>query len=79
MLVVEPDRELRWQGQPGVPLLIESEHVFIIQPISSNTVRLAHDMIFYGLVIPFIRNIITKTTYGPFVTMNQALKDRAEK
>jgi hypothetical protein len=79
LLTVEPNRELRWQGQPGVPLIIESVHVFIIGPLSGNKVRLSHDMIFYGLIIPFIKNIITRSTYGPFISMNRALKERAEK
>src|SRR5512137_503689 len=47
LLVVEPNRELRWQGQPGVPLIIESEHAFIIRPTGGSSVRLDHDMIFY--------------------------------
>jgi len=79
LLVVEPNRELRWQGQPGVPYIIESEHFFIITPIGGNRVRLTHDMIFYGLIIPFIRNIVIKSSEGPFIKMNRALKERAEK
>lgn len=79
LLVVEPDRELRWQGQPGVPYIIESEHAFIIKPAGGNKVHLAHDMIFYGLIIPFIRNTIIRSTQGPFIAMNRALKERAEK
>ena len=31
LLAVEPVRELRWQGQPGFPLLFESEHIFLIR------------------------------------------------
>ena len=79
LLAVEPNRELRWQGQPGVPYIIESEHIFKIIPIGGNRVRLAHDMIFYGLIIPFIRKIVIRSTEGPFIKMNQALKKRAEK
>jgi hypothetical protein len=79
LLVVEPNRELRWQGQPGVPFIIESEHFFIITPIGGGRVRLAHDMIFYGLIIPLIRNLVIRWTEGPFIKMNQALKKRAER
>ncbi len=79
LLAVEPNRELRWQGQPGFPLLFESEHVFTITPAESRAVRLTHDMVFYGLLIPFARNIARRATNGPFTDMNRALKDRAEK
>jgi hypothetical protein len=78
LLTVEPNRELRWQGQPGVPYIIESEHFFIITTIGANRIRLAHDMIFYGLIIPFIRKIVIRSSEGPFIKMNQALKKRAE-
>lgn len=78
LLTVEPNRELRWQGQPGIPGIIESQHFFNITTISANKVHLAHDIIFYGLIIPFIRKIVIRSSEGPFVAMNRALKKRAE-
>ncbi|MBN2160309.1 MAG: SRPBCC domain-containing protein [Spirochaetes bacterium] len=78
LLVVEPNRELRWQGQPEVPFLIESEHFFIIRPMGGGSVRLDHDMMFHGLIIPIIKNFAVRTTEGPFNDMNRALKERAE-
>ena len=79
LLAVEPNRELRWQGQPGFPLLFESKHVFILHPAGNNRVRLVHDMIFSGLLIPVAKNIADKTTRAPFEDMNRALKNRVEK
>lgn len=76
---VEPNRELRWQGQPGFPFLLESEHVFIIQPTGNNKIHLIHDMIFYGLLVPFVKKIAKNSTHDPFVAMNRALKIRVEK
>src|SRR3990172_6000852 len=75
LLVVEPNRELRWQGQPGVPYIIESEHFFLITPAGDNKILLTHDMIFYGLITPFIKNILIKSIYEPFISMNRALKE----
>ena len=51
----------------------------MIRLASGNMVHLVHDMTFHGLLIPLIRNWAKKATYGPFVKMNRALKDRAEK
>ena len=79
LLIVEPNRELRWQGQPGVPMLFESEHIIKIEPINENKIRLVHDMVFYGLLIPLVRNRVKEAIYGPFEEMNRALKIRAEK
>jgi hypothetical protein len=79
LLVVEPDRELRWQGQPGFPLMFESEHAFTITPAGSGAVHLVHDMIFRGLLIPFVRKMAMKSTHGPFIAMNRALKARSER
>ena len=78
LLVVEPGRELRWQGQPGFPLFFESEHCFIIEPAGSGS-RLTHDMLFYGLLIPLARARIRRSIEGPFNLMNRALKERVEK
>jgi hypothetical protein len=78
LLVVDPGYELRWQGQPGVPLLFESEHIFIIEQAGEGRSRLIHDMIFYGLLIPLARSKIVSTVKGHFNDMNLALKDRVE-
>lgn len=79
LLVVEPGRELRWQGQPGFPLLFESEHVFIIERTAGGKSRLSHDMLFYGLLVPLAKGKIMRSVEGPFVLMNRALKERVEK
>ncbi|HOD14481.1 MAG TPA: SRPBCC domain-containing protein [Spirochaetota bacterium] len=79
LMVVDPVRELRWQGRPGFPLLFESVHVFIIEPAAAGGSRLTHDMLFYGLLIPLARARIRRSIEGPFVLMNKALKAQAEK
>ena len=78
LLVVDPDRELRWQGNPGVPGLFESEHGFIIQPKRGGGTLLAHDMVFYGLLAPLLWKRLEEKTVGPFEEMNRALRDRVE-
>ena len=79
LLVVDTGHELRWQGQPGVPLLFESEHIFIIEQAGKSRSRLVHDMIFYGLLIPLARSRIVGTVKSHFNDMNMALKERVER
>ena len=78
LLVVEPVRELRWQGQPGFPLFFESEHTFTIEPAPKGGCRLTHDMLFFGLLVPLVKRRIARSVEGPFNLMNRALKERAE-
>jgi len=79
LLVVEPGRELRWQGQPGVRFLFESEHIYILTETLPGKTHLDHDMIFWGLMIPPVRGLIEKATLKPFHDQNMALKERAER
>jgi len=78
LIVVEPNAELRWSGRPGVPKLFESEHVFMIEQIEQEKALLAHDMIFYGLLIPLVRERLEQAVRQPFDEMNHALKNRVE-
>ena len=78
LLVVEPNRELRWLGSPGVPGLLQSQHYFTIAGKPDGRARLDHGMVFYGLLVPLAGNRLEGSTRGPFVDMNRALKERAE-
>ena len=46
LLVVEPGQELRWQGQPGIRHLFESEHIYPLHknPPRKNPPRPRHDL-----------------------------------
>ncbi|ABW68412.1 conserved hypothetical protein [Desulfosudis oleivorans Hxd3] len=78
LLVVLPGRELRWQGQPGIRFLLESEHIYLLKETTGGKTHLDHDMVFWGLLIPPVKNLIDKTIRGPFNDLNRALKLRAE-
>lgn len=78
LLVVEPDRELRWLGSPGFPKLLESQHYFIIERRPDESAHLLHGMVFYGLLVPLLYRRLEASTRGPFEDMNRALKGRAE-
>jgi len=78
LLAVEPGRELRWRGQPGVRFLFESEHIYLLKQTPEGKTHLDHDMIFWGLLIPPVKSILEKATRQPFNDQNIALKERAE-
>lgn len=78
LTVVEPDRELRWRGKPGVRGLFESEHCFLLEPGGAGKTSLVHDMIFWGLLVPLAGRALESRTRKPFEEMNEALKSRAE-
>lgn len=77
VLVVEPERELRWIGRLYVQGLFDGEHSFIIEPLSGNQVRFIQREEFNGLLIPFFTSLL-KDTRKSFNDMNRALKERAE-
>jgi hypothetical protein len=78
LLAVLPGRELRWQGQPGIRYLFESEHIYLLKETINGETHLDHDMVFWGLLIPPVGNFLDKTVRGPFNDLNRALKLRAE-
>ena len=78
VLVAEKSREFRWQGRPRVPFLFDSEHYFVIEQAGDNKTSLTHNMVFFGLIIPLMKNFIRKKTSDAFGLMNRALKERAE-
>jgi hypothetical protein len=78
LLAVLPGRELRWQGQPGIRYVFESEHIYLLKETINGGTHLDHDMVFWGLLIPPVKSLIDKSVRGPFNDLNKALKVRAE-
>ena len=78
VLVVEPERELRWLGHLLVPGLFDGEHQFEIHSLGPGRVRFVQQERFTGVLVPlFARNLDAHTLPG-FNAMNAALKARAE-
>jgi hypothetical protein len=78
LIVVEPGRELRWQGRPRFPLFFDMEHYWIISEITGGKVRLLHGMSVSGLLAIFATRTIERTRRH-FENMNRAHRERAEK
>ncbi len=78
ILVVQPERELRWIGRLFVPGVFDGEHSFVIEPQGENRVHLVQSETFRGVLVPFSGAILNNTERS-FREMNQALKERAER
>lgn len=77
VLVAEPRRELRWLGKFLIKGLFDGEHVFRIEPIGPDRVRLVQQESFTGLLPPLLKGTLGQAEQG-FSLMNAALKTRAE-
>jgi hypothetical protein len=73
---VVAERELRWLGK--MPGLLSGEHIFSIEPVGDNSVRLVHREVFGGLLTSFFGSSLDTDVKKGFEEMNAALKKRAE-
>ena len=78
LLVVKPQRELRWLGRVLLPRIFDGEHYFSIERISENKVRFIQGEQFGGLLVPLLWNSMEQGTIDGFVVMNESLKKRVE-
>lgn len=76
ILVVEPERELRWLGRLLLPGVFDGEHAFVIEQKHGGC-RLRHEESFRGLLVPLFSAMLDDTGRA-FVAMNEALKRRVE-
>ncbi len=78
VLVVDPDRELRWLGHLWIPGLFDGEHSFVIEPLGEGRVRFIQRERFGGLLVPLLSKMLDVETRRGFEEMNRALKMRSE-
>ncbi len=76
---VRPNREFRWKGRLFIAGLFDGEHSFIIEPTSKSAVHFIQHERFSGILVPFLWKMLNTKARKGFVTMNKALKSRAEK
>ncbi|HOT06282.1 MAG: Polyketide cyclase / dehydrase and lipid transport [Methanosaeta sp. PtaB.Bin039] len=77
ILIVQPERELRWIGRLFIPGVFDGEHGFIIEQLGRKRVRFVQSESFKGILVPFSGGIL-KDTERSFQEMNRELKERAE-
>ncbi len=75
---VERDRALAWLGHMGVRGLMDGDHRFVIEPLSTGGVRVRQVEDFSGLLIPIMAPWLRDNVLRGFVAVNEALKRRVE-
>jgi hypothetical protein len=75
---VEQGRELRWIGKSSLPGFLNGEHIFTIERLQPERVRLVHREIFNGLLTSLFGKSLDTDVKKGFEEMNKALKERAE-
>ena len=75
--ILDPGRELRWQGHLFARGLFSGEQFFLLRALEDGRTRLVHGGNVAGLLLKYMGSFLTDTARG-FVGMNQALKARAE-
>jgi hypothetical protein len=78
ILKVKPNREFRWLGNLLIPGLFDGEHIFIIDSLPDNKVRLRHSEQFKGILVPLLWKSLDTNTRQGFNEMNAALKKLVE-
>ncbi len=73
VLVVDPDRELRWIGRVGPGGIFDGEHTFTIQRLGPDLVRFTAHEDFTGIAVPFYEGHLHADTLPQFRAMNAAL------
>jgi len=78
ILVLDPQRELRWRGRLFVRGLFDGEHYFCLEPVGTDKTRFVQGEYFSGLLVPFLERMIQGNTSKGFELFNEALKQRVE-
>jgi len=78
IIVVDPERQLRWRGRMGVPNLFDGEHIFLIESMGVDRVCFKQRERFSGIFAPGTLNVIEGRLRKSFRAMNDALRQRAE-
>jgi hypothetical protein len=77
ILVVRPDRELRWKGYVWVPGIFDGEHRFVLQAAGNKT-RFVQGETFTGILAGKLTDDVLQSTIASMQAMNVALKKRVE-
>lgn len=78
VLVNNPNQEFRWIGKLGLTGVFDGEHYFILEEDEAGNTRFVHGENFSGFFSGIILYMIGEDTKGGFISMNEALKQRAE-
>lgn len=72
------NEEFRWVGKLGIKGIFDGEHYFILEQTKPYQTRFVHGENFTGILSGILTKMIAKDTEGGFISMNKAIKNRAE-
>jgi hypothetical protein len=78
IVVATPNKELRWIGHFLLRVCFNGDHTFQIEERTTGKVLLVHLERFGGALFPIFARYLNRLALAGFLTMNQALKERAE-
>ncbi|MBM3570295.1 MAG: SRPBCC domain-containing protein [Alphaproteobacteria bacterium] len=78
VLRAEPEKELRWVGSYILPMVLEGQHLLLLEAGPAGGTRLHHAERFVGLLAAWGSAELFDATRQGFEAMNRALKARVE-
>ena len=76
VVVLEPGRRFGWLGRLGLPGLLDGRHTFLVERAEGGS-RLVQHEVLSGLLVPFVRRLLSVDTPRVFVALDHALAARA--
>ncbi len=74
---VDEGRSFEWLGRVGVPRLFDGRHRFEVIADGADRCTLVQHEHLSGLLVPFVRSLLTGATPEGFTSLNEALEVRA--
>lgn len=79
VLSVVPNKELIWIGRVLLPGVFDGKHKFVLVDNGNGTTTFQHSEDFKGILVPFMKKMLTVNTRNGFELMNAKLKERCER
>ena len=79
LLKYENQKEIRWIGRVGIPLVFDGEHILQFIDNNDGTTKFIQKEEFKGILVPFVKKMLDVNTKNGFELMNKALKEQCEK
>jgi hypothetical protein len=79
VVTVNTNSAFEWIGSLPIPGIFTGHHCFRIEPLGNGQIKFVHFENFSGLLAGLIMKQIGEQTMQAFISMNKALKERAER
>jgi hypothetical protein len=79
VLAFEKNKKFRWLGHLFIPGIFDGEHKFELKQNEDGTTSFIHSEKFRGILVPFLKKMLETTTKKGFESMNEKIKEMAER